>query len=54
MDVADAIALYLLLEQQPDAYRRALEQLKSPTAAMASEYCARRPTERPVRSTSTR
>ena len=36
MDVADAIALYLLLEQQPDAYRRALEQLKSPTAAMAA------------------
>lgn len=36
MDVADAIALYLLLEQQPDAYRRALEQLKSPTAAIAA------------------
>ena len=36
MDVADAIALYLLLEQQPGAYRHALEQLKSPTAALAA------------------
>lgn len=36
MDVADAIALYLLLEQQPGAYRHALEQMKSPTAALAA------------------
>ncbi|MES3039762.1 MAG: DNA-processing protein DprA [Pseudomonadota bacterium] len=36
MDVADAIALYLLLEQQPGAYRHALEHLQSPTVAMAA------------------
>lgn len=36
MDVADAIALYLLLEQQPGAYRRALQKLGSPTAALAA------------------
>lgn len=36
MDFADAIALYLLLEQQPGAYRHALERLGSPTAVLAA------------------
>src|SRR3989339_836922 len=36
MDVADAIALYLLLEQQPGAYRHAQERLGSPTAVLAA------------------
>lgn len=37
MDVADAIALYLLLEQQPAAYRHALEYIGSPTVALAAD-----------------
>lgn len=36
MDVADAIALYLLLEQQPGAYRHALEYIGPPTLALAA------------------
>lgn len=36
MDVADAIALYLLLEQQPGAYRHALERLGPATQVMAA------------------
>jgi len=36
MDVADAIALYLLLEQQPAPYRHALSHFSSPTEALAA------------------
>jgi len=36
MSVADAIALYLLLEQQPGAYRHALQKMKSQTEALAA------------------
>lgn len=36
MEVADAIALYLLLEQQPGAYRHALKYIGLPTEALAA------------------